>query len=391
MQAGTQSKCSLSKFPGEFRYAFFEGASGIKEAWLTLCPSRAGNFAAQLHWLEQGFNEALQKLGLKPDQVVFKRFLCSDLVNQASLLEGSEFSNSASSGNCSVSLVQQPPLAPAKVAMTAYLIVDELQRVREQQHFSVVRAELTHTWTTGLVAPQVESSYEQTQALFADYQTYLKQTEQTLLNEVVRTWFYVKDVDSNYQGLVDARNEIFEREGLTPKTHYIASTGIEGAHSDPRTKVLLDCYSIQGLKPEQVRYLNALDYLGYTHDYGVAFERATEISYADRKQIFISGTASINNLGQIVHEGDVELQLERTLQNISALLADADASLEDLKQCIVYIRDPADAKLIHQLVAKALPNVPYVLVTAPVCRPGWLIEIEGVACVTHEQFSLPQF
>lgn len=390
LETVTNNQFSLSQFPGEFRYTSFEGETGPQEVWLTLCPTKVGSVAEQLAWLEQGFNEALQKLALQPQHAVFKRFLCSDLINQAPLLKNSPFAD-PDTAECAISLVQQPPLAPAKVALTAYFIADELQSAKTGKHHSVQRDQQTHTWTTGLVAPQVESSFEQTECIFQEYQNHLDQTEQTLLNEVVRTWLYVKDVDSNYLGLVEARNGIFAREGLTPETHYIASTGIEGAHIDPRTKVLLDSYSIKGLKPTQVKYLNALDHLGYTHDYGVAFERATQISYADRKHIFVSGTASIDNKGHIVHVGDVERQLQRTLQNISALLADANATLADLKQCIVYIRDPADAALIHSLVNKTLSHVPCVLVTAPVCRPGWLIEIEGIACLRNDSEELPTF
>lgn len=376
----------------ECRYSSFQGKNGVEEVFITLCPTQYDNFQAQLYGLEKGFHQALELLGLSSNSTVFMRFYCSDLANQYSSLCDFHFSN-PKTAPYAVSVVEQPPLTPAKIALSAYLIVGEqaLNLNKEGNCTQLTRGALQHTWATGLIAPDVENSYEQTHQILSDYQHFLNKSQQTLQNETIRTWFYVKDVDSNYQGLVEARNEVFQSVGLTPETHYIASTGIEGAYYLPEVKVILDSYSIQGVKSEQIRYLNALDYLGYTHDYGVAFERATQVSYQDRSHIFVSGTASINHKGEILHEQDVELQLERTLQNINALLEAGGATLNDLKHCTVYIRDPVDAQLVHQRVAQQLKEIPFVVVTAPVCRPGWLIEIEGIACINAANPSLPDF
>ena len=56
----------------------------------------------------------------------------------------------------------------------------------------------------------------------------------------------------------------------------------------------MDAYSLLGLQPEQVSYLNDFDRLCATKDYDVTFERGTRIAYADRTHHFISGTASID-------------------------------------------------------------------------------------------------
>ena len=50
----------------------------------------------------------------------------------------------------------------------------------------------------------------------------------TMERNLIRTWIYVTNIDVNYQGVVEARNDIFDKEGLTADTHYIASTGIGG-------------------------------------------------------------------------------------------------------------------------------------------------------------------
>jgi enamine deaminase RidA (YjgF/YER057c/UK114 family) len=213
----------------------------------------------------------------------------------------------------------------------------------------------------------------------------------TLAAHVVRTWWFARHIDSDYQGLVDARREYFLTHGLNRETHYIASTGIAGAHTEMAAKLSLDSYAIAGLRSEQVTYLQSPDHLCPTHDYGVTFERATSIAYRDRKQVYLSGTASIDRDGRIVHEGDVLKQLDRTLENIEALLATAGANTGDLAVILVYLRDPADAVSVDAALRERFGQVPMVLLHAPVCRPGWLIEIEGLAIVPAHHPHLPPF
>ena len=65
---------------------------------------------------------------------------------------------------------------------------------------------------------------------------------------------------------------------------------------------------------------------------------------------------------------------------ISALLAEGDTALSDFKQATVYLRDPADFKLIEPVLHKHLaPDALCAVVRGAVCRPGWLVEIEGIA------------
>jgi hypothetical protein len=45
----------------------------------------------------------------------------------------------------------------------------------------------------------------------------------------------------------------------------------------------------------------------------------------------------------------------------------------------VYLRDPADYEFVRPLIDRYSRNLPAVFVKAPVCRPGWLMEIEATA------------
>ena len=211
----------------------------------------------------------------------------------------------------------------------------------------------------------------------------------TLADNCVRTWFFVRDVDVNYQGVVDARREKFDSCGLTPKTHYIASTGIEGKPDRRDVFVRMDAYSVEGLSEGQQQYLYARDYLNPTYEYGVTFERGVRVDYGDRSHIFISGTASIDNRGRVVHAGDVRRQTERMWENVEALLKEAGCTFDDLGQMIVYLRDVADYTVVKGMYDERFPDTPRVFVYAPVCRPGWLIEMEcmGVKSLENKEFA----
>ena len=199
----------------------------------------------------------------------------------------------------------------------------------------------------------------------------------------------MRDVDVNYAGVVKARKEVFVTQNLTEKTHYIASTGIEGRHADPSVLVQMDTYAVDGLEPGQLQYLYAPTHLNPTYEYGVTFERGTTVTYGDRKHVFISGTASIDNHGEILHPGNVLKQAERMMENITALLAEAGATPADILQAITYLRDPADYAVVKRYLDIAYPDMPRLIVLAPVCRPGWLIETECIAVVPAKSTFKP--
>jgi enamine deaminase RidA (YjgF/YER057c/UK114 family) len=48
-------------------------------------------------------------------------------------------------------------------------------------------------------------------------------------------------------------------------------------------------------------------------------------------------------------------------------------------QMIVYLRDMADYRTVKALYDERFPNKPKVFVHGPVCRPGWLVEMECMA------------
>ena len=309
-----------------------------------------------------------------------------------------------------ISIVEQPPLDGSRIAALVRTS-DEAERYI----FHSIR--LTEAEAAG------KDSYTQTRLLFGKYLDIIRPAGLELKTHCIRTWIYVRDIDSNYAGVVKARNDVFAEEGLLD--HYIASTGIGGASGIRSAVVAMDFLTEPGISEADKTYLKALSHLSPTRDYGVAFERGAKVGGAAGSHIYISGTASIDNRGRILHEGDVLSQTDRLLENIGALLSegvgkdgigpagsaralrtgnartglplrdtngpfarrggdvggcenDSGAGVEvmSVPYFVVYLRDISDYAKIDAYMQARFPGVPRIVLEARICRPGWLIEME---------------
>ena len=315
----------------------------------------------------------LQQTETDGAEVIFKRYFLSDASNQADWLKDCETET-----DCAVSIVQQPPQNGTKIAVWAYLATKMQRKRLENGLFEARHGAYRHLWLAN-ACNCAENSEKQTRILLEKYVEQLENEGVTLADNCIRTWFFVNEVDLNYAGVVKARNEVFATQNLTENTHFIASTGIGGRQADAQVLSQMDAYAVGGIQQAQIGYLYAPTHLNRTSDYGVAFERGTFVDYGDRRHVFISGTASIDNKGEILHVGDIVAQCRRMWENVEVLLAEADCSFDDAAQMIVYLRDPADYATVKRLFEKRFPTHPWVIVHGKVCRPGWLIEMEMMA------------
>lgn len=341
----------------------FHSEKGVSE-WhvMATLDETTENFASQL----QAIHEAVELWRLKrcigEAICVFRRYFLSDAANQDMILQ--EWLRGKETGI--VSVVEQPPLNRTKVALWLYYRRGHAEGPYE------------HYWFSQPAKP-AEGSAAQTRSLFEAYRDDLAVRNMTIRDHCLRTWLFVRDIDVNYKGVVQARKEFFRGQGLTEQTHFIASTGIEGRTSGTGSCVAMDAYAVSGLRPEQIDYLKALEHLNPTWEYGVTFERGVSILYGDRKQAYISGTASIDCRGAIVGPGDIAVQLERMWGNVQALLKEGGYDSADMAQMIVYMRDSGDYRRVKDFFVRNLPCIPGVMVLAPVCRSGWLVEMECIA------------
>jgi enamine deaminase RidA (YjgF/YER057c/UK114 family) len=320
-----------------------------------------------------------------PDSVpILKRFFLSDAANQTNHLLALLLEHSS----CALSLVEQPPLDGTKIALWVYLQKAVQARTLPHGDYEISHGAYRHIWSSYNFNKASKSEY-QTRLLLNDYVMRLAEQGCSLAQNCIRTWFFVQNVDVNYAGVVKARNEVFLTQNLTSETHFIASTGIAGRHADSEVKVLMDAYAVDGLQPGQIHHLYAPTHLNPTYEYGVSFERGTYVDYGDRRQVFISGTASINNRGEIMYPGDIRRQTQRMWENVETLLAEAECTFEHVGHLIVYLRDIADYTVVCEMFEERFPNIPKIYLQAPVCRPGWLVEMECMAVkpITNEAYS----
>lgn len=339
--------------------------NGRKEAHAYIIPSSADDASTQISNINGAVGKLMSDISMTP---IFKRWLLSDPANQRPLLSESD--------NCAVSFLGQSPLDGTKAAL---LVLFE-----EDSNFSYQDGGL---WEDGRGRIWVGDGYNvatgdsltMTVAYLERLASELRKRGASLKDNCLRTWFFVRDIDNNYSGVVQGRNSVFAREGLTSDSHFIASTGIEGQAADPSRLVAFNAFADTRMTAPQIKYLYGKTHLNPTYEYGVAFERATAVDYADRRHVYVSGTASIDNKGRIVAPGDIKAQADRMLENIGVLLAEGDCGWEDVAHMTIYLRDIADHSLVSQIMENKFPCIPKAIVLAPVCRPGWLIETECMA------------
>jgi enamine deaminase RidA (YjgF/YER057c/UK114 family) len=375
----------------------FCGVDAGFEHYFVITAPINGSFQEQLETIKIRYEAAQAALNLKPETAIFRRIFLSDILNQAQAVQESALFADNGNNPVAVSIVQQQPLPNAKICLMAYHVEadDVLTKQRlSPQHVIVEKNGARHLWSTGIVAAAHNSqmtSTQQTQKIFGNLYDAIDRQGGALREHCVRTWLYLKDVDVFYQDMVDSRRELFGQYGLTQDTHYLASTGIEGANASQYDVVALDAYTALDLAAPQISYLNDFDLLCPTINYAVTFERGTRIAFADRRHYYISGTASIDNAGKVVYPGNVLRQTERALDNVEALLRSGDACLKDMMYLLVYLRDPTDYSVVELYLRQRLPNVPAVIVHGAVCRPEWLVEIEGIAITHNDDATLASF
>ncbi len=143
--------------------------------------------------------------------------------------------------------------------------------------------------------------------------------------------------------------------------------------------------------PIEKRALTNLNVLNEAYDYGSAFSRGMRVQIGSLVALFISGTASIDDKGNTLHDGDLRAQTRRTYDNITGLLAAEGATWKDVVRTTCYLRDiERDYKAFNEerttfYKKQGLDPLPASTgIQAILCRPDLLIEIEAIAIFRRE-------
>jgi len=199
--------------------------------------------------------------------------------------------------------------------------------------------------------------------------------------QVVRTWIYIGDILGWYSSFNAVRTEAYrgfrvvsDEGGRLP-----ASTGIQG-RSPGEIACVMDLLAA-GAAPGADLTVNQLHspLQNEAYAYGSSFSRAMELATAGARTVYVSGTASIDERGESVYLGDIDGQIERTVENIEALIGTRGLTLDDVCQATVFLKRPADLDRFRSLCAGSVFDRLGVCTVADICREELLFEIDAVA------------
>lgn len=315
---------------------------------------------------------------LSPESSIILRFFVSDITNQKLVLKN-YLQHKKISGF--VSIIGQQPANGGKIAMMATHIKAKHNNINK----SLVHGDLVishgdyNTYVSKQVPDKAGNCKFQTKIVFCKLENKATSWKATIEKNALRTWVYVRDIDLHYNAMVKKRREIFKSIGLNRDTHYIASTGIESTFTTGSQLIEMDSLLMTGHHPDQIEYMKAPDHMCPTYLYDVTFERGVKILFGDRSHFHISGTASIDHNGDVLHKQSVTRQTQRAFHNIRALMENHGGKLNDIRSMIVYLRDTSDYNRIKPYIEDMVPDASYVMVKGLICRPEWLMEIEAYA------------
>ncbi len=99
------------------------------------------------------------------------------------------------------------------------------------------------------------------------------------------------------------------------------------------------------------------------------------------QMIFLSGQIPLDPVSGLVVEGNVEVQAERVIQNIIAMLAAGGATLKNVVKATMFLKDMNDFPKVNAIYAKHFTENPPARSTVEVARlpRDVMVEIEVIA------------
>jgi len=129
----------------------------------------------------------------------------------------------------------------------------------------------------------------------------------------------------------------------------------------------------------------------YDYPTKVSFVRGMRVDLDNCTMLFISGTASVNEEGLSIHDGDIKAQTRRTFTNITALLEAEGADWHDMVRTTCYLADFRHYDEFNEVrnafyEEQGLDPLPAsTCIEARICRPELLVEIEAIAMIPKER------
>ncbi|MGH8657690.1 MAG: hypothetical protein ACREV4_04185 [Gammaproteobacteria bacterium] len=232
-----------------------------------------------------------------------------------------------------------------------------------------------------------ESSYPDFESASYDlYRRILSLIETQGYPHLLRVWHYFPGINSEPGGLERYQAFCLGRyralQGIPDFEHRLPAACAIGT-SSPGFLVYFLSAKEAGLQVENPRQLSAFRYPRRYGPQSPSFSRAILKRWENVNHLYISGTSSIVG-HETRHLDDTFAQLEETLNNLDALVTEANRSMVGPPVCFsllkAYLREAADPTAIRARIAQRLgEDIPLLLLRGDTCRRNLLVEIEGLS------------
>jgi enamine deaminase RidA (YjgF/YER057c/UK114 family) len=190
-----------------------------------------------------------------------------------------------------------------------------------------------------------------------------------------RTWLFLDDILGWYGPFNDVRTEFYRRCGVFERV-VPASTGVSGRNVSGGA-LAAAAWAALPLRPGFSMTEVSSPKQCPAPCYGSSFSRAVELLSPALRRIMVSGTASIEPGGASVCQGDVEAQIDLTMEVVRAILVSRQLDYPDVSRATAYFKRTQDARLFDAWRrARGLEAWPLVCTQADICRDELLFEIE---------------
>lgn len=351
-------------------------------------------FPEQVTEMYETLFEGMRRHGIDAEAAVTERIFLSDVSAQTPGLEkrrGQFLRDRRVTGFLpATTIIEQPPAWPGHLCEVQVMAMVPVAGTRMSRTTlrdlpagisgSLIRIddrkELHLAGVTGDRALDGPGFYEQAAGMFERADRVLQDAGFSF-RDVARTWICLSDIDRDYHALNSARRDFFASRKVAPPP---ASTGIRGAPWPPSSTCVMDLVAMLPRQAVTMEPMRA-ETLNEAPDYGSDFSRGMRVEHQGSTLLYLSGTASIDTSGHVVHLDDIEGQVERMLVNVEQLFAAQGASYDHVVQAITYLKRPEYLEPFVRIAgSRGLPEtVPHTLCIADVCRPEWLCELEAIA------------
>lgn len=196
-------------------------------------------------------------------------------------------------------------------------------------------------------------------------------------SDLVRTWFYNKNILDWYSDFNAGRTAFFNSrkvfEHLLP-----ASTGI-GSPNPAKVPIQSAFIALKGAANRGKVFEIESPLQCGAPKYGSSFSRAVEFDMPNYKRIMVSGSASIDFVGNTVHFGDIKKQVKLTMDVIAAILESRGLEFADTISSVAYCMHPEYIEAFREWMEQNC-KIPYVPSYSTVCRSDLMFEVELEAC-----------